>query len=102
MILICKNVDEEMNKDHLLIKCKEVIESLNSEIEEERISYKIIKEESKITLLYWFLYLDERLKLVDQELYKYKSEYQEASRRLAELEEYCQEEKAKVHTFFEK
>ena len=52
MILICKNVDEEMNKDHLLIKCKEVIESLNSEIEEERISYKIIKEESKITLLY--------------------------------------------------
>ena len=36
-----------MNKDSLLIKCKEVIESLNSEIEEERIAYKILKEESK-------------------------------------------------------
>jgi hypothetical protein len=53
------SVDEEMNKDHLLIKCKEVIESLNSEIEEERIAYKILNEESEyravglLTLLYY-------------------------------------------------
>lgn len=45
-----------MNKDSLLIKCKEVIESLNSEIEEERIAYKILKEESKKHS--HFLYID--------------------------------------------
>ena len=45
-IIINSRLDEDMNKDHLLIKCREVIESLNWEIEEERVAFKIVKEES--------------------------------------------------------
>ncbi|CAI2361521.1 unnamed protein product [Moneuplotes crassus] len=82
--------DDDMNKDHLLIKCREVIESLNSEIEEERIAFKIVKEEN------------ERLKSVDSELYKYKTEYEDVVKRLEELEEYCEENKAQTQAFFEK
>ena len=37
--------EDELNKDLLLMKCKEVIESLNTEIEEEKNMYKTLESE---------------------------------------------------------
>jgi hypothetical protein len=104
--------EEEMNKDHLLIKCKEVIESLNNEIEEERVAYKILKEESKSAFLLTFT-IDDQLKdnfaesnnlakETDSQLQLAKTENEQLRDKLSEFEEYVRNSKTNTQFFLEK
>lgn len=103
-------LEEEMNKDWLLVKWKEVIESLNSEIEEERIAYKILKQESNFQFadnnyprfLCNHFRIDDRLKAIEDELNKVYSENEDLHRKVVESEKYFHSERISVHKLIDK